>query len=165
MSQVPQDPDFVFKHDSMDGASTAWVMTVVVRVVAPWPKTWREWLAHSSPLDTHYGLPVPEVRSMVGQYLDYVLRCTYDEEDDPGATVRVLLHRTHFAAHVSFAYINAVLINTWLSDMARSEMLTYLRAVLLSRMLITWDWTSHVSELPDFKPQKIVLVSGIRAWC
>lgn len=162
---VTQDADFAFKHDGMDDAAAAWVMTVVVRAVAPSsPRTWRAWLATPSPLDAHYVLH-PPAAAAVAQHLDHVLRCTYDDEDDdPGAPFRVLLHRTHFATHVAFAYINNVLFATWLSDMARGETLPYVRAALLSRMLITWDWQGHESTLPDFKPQKLVLVTGIREW-
>lgn len=145
----------------MEAAAYACVMLLIPRAVAPAPRTWQFWTSHASPLDTHYGMN-SAVATLLCQHLDYVLRCTYDEEDDPQAALRILLRRSHFEAHFAFAYVHGIIVSSWLADPSKCVMLPYLRAALLSRMLITWDWPNQESALPDFKPQKYVLISGIR---
>ena len=71
------------------------------------------------------------------------------------------MRRTHFAAHLAYAYLNEVVLSHWLTDVSQALLIPVVRAMMLARMLSLWD---TCSTRDDFLAQKAVLISGIRTF-
>lgn len=155
---IVQYGNLVLKHASItEPWAYGLVMQVAVRAVLGRPMTWSDTLAIDVPLDVHYMLDAGRKQQMAATIA--TLNTMYYELDDvtEPTPIRILMTRSHYAAHMAFAQYGGALITEWLRQFAPFQA-PMVRAVLVGRL---HQLCTATSPKPKFQLAALIMTTGV----